>query len=182
MRAVDRVRDVGLVVLDLEPGAGEQIARAPRERDVDHRVLTSVSDQYAQVLTAVRLRPPALDARHEARACEDPGRRQAIGAEPERVAHHGPHREAAEDRLLGSEPGAAPQLLMRLGEGDVRGGEGVGVRVANPGREVPVVARPARHTERRPRRDDVQPPLGIERIADREQVVLVGPPPVVQKQ
>ena len=48
---------------------------------------------------------PALDLGHEAGEGEDAGRRRAVRAEAERVAHHRAHREAAEHGLLRRQPG-----------------------------------------------------------------------------
>ena len=110
---------------------------------------------------------PAVDDRDEAREREDPGRRRAVGAQAERVAHHRAHREAAEHRPLRRDAGALPQLVVEGGELRVGGVEGVGVGIADARHDVPVVAGPARQRQRRARRDDVQPPLRVEHVAER---------------
>jgi hypothetical protein len=43
-----------------------------------------------------------------------------------------------------------------------------------------VVSGPARKLQRRARRDDVQPALGIDGVAEGEQVVLIGSPAMVE--
>ena len=58
--------------------------------------------------------------------------------------------------------------------------ERLGIGEADPRHDVPVEPGPARQLERRARRDDVQAALGIERIGEREQVVLVGAAAVVE--
>ena len=104
----------------------------------------------------------------------------AGGAEPERVAHHRAHREAAEHGPLRTEPRALPQLVVEAGELVVRGVEGVVVRVADSRHHVPVVAGPARDLQRRARGDDVQPALGVEHLGQPEQVGLVGAAAMVE--
>ncbi len=54
--------------------------------------------------------------------------------------------------------------------------------IADPRHDVPVVARPAAQRQRRARRDHVQPPLRVQRVAEPEQVVLVGATAVVEDQ
>ena len=112
-------------------------------------------------VSRAQVRLPALDGGDEAREGEDPGGRRAVGTEPERVAHHRAHREAAEHGALGRDAGALPQRVVERAELAVRGVERVGVRVADARHDVPVVARPAGELERRARRDDVQAPLGV---------------------
>ena len=102
------------------------------------------------------------------------------GAQAERVAHHGAHREAAEHRALGRDAGALPELVVERGERVVGGAERLGVGVADARHDVPVVAGPARELQRRARGGHVQPPLRVEHVAEPEQVVLVGAAPVVQ--
>ncbi len=60
--------------------------------------------------------------------------------------------------------------------------ERVVVGIADARHHVPVIARPAGQLQRPARRHDVQPSLGIEHVAEREQVVLVGAAAVVQDQ
>ena len=62
----------------------------------------------------------------------------------------------------------------------VRALERVGIRVADPRHDIPVVPRPARKLERRSGRDDVEPALRIEHVGEREQIVLVGAAPVME--
>ena len=69
---------------------------------------------------------------------------------------------------------------MELGEGGAGGVEGVVVGIADPRHQVPVVAGRARQRQRRPRRDHPQPPLGVERVGQPQQVALVGAAPVVE--
>ncbi len=61
---------------------------------------------------------------------------------------------------------------MELGEQPVRGREGPGVRIADAGNDIPVVAGAA-EAQRRARRDDMQPAVGVELVGEREQVALV---------
>ena len=125
---------------------------------------------------------PAVDDRDEAREREDPRRRGAVGAEPERVGHHRAHREAAEHGPPGRDPGALPQLVVEARERRVGGVERVVVGVADARHDVPVVAGPAGQRQRRARRRDVQAPLRVEHVGEREQVVLVGAAAVVEDQ
>ena len=71
---------------------------------------------YARVLRPVEVRVPTRDGGDEARERQDPGRGRAVRVETERVAHHRPHREAAEDRALGPEPVGRPQLVVEGGQ------------------------------------------------------------------
>ncbi len=68
----------------------------------------------------------------------------------------------------------------KRGELAVGGVEGVVVGVADARHDVPVVAGPARELQRRPRGDDVQPPLRVEHVGEAEQVVLVRAAAVVE--
>ena len=68
----------------------------------------------------------------------------------------------------------------KAGELAVGGMERVGVGKADARHEVPVVAGPTGHRQRRARGGDVQAPLRIKRVGERQQVVLVGAAPVVQ--
>ena len=91
-----------------------------------------------------QVRLPALHGRDEAAEREDAGRRGAVGAEAERVAHHRAHREAAQHRALGADARALPELVVERGELAIGGPEGVGVGIAHARDDVPVVAGPAR--------------------------------------
>src|SRR5438045_3705951 len=83
----------------------------PPESDCADRVAAAAGDERARRAGAAReVGLPALDDRDEAREREDARGRRAVRAETERVAHHRAHREAAEHRLLGREPGALPQF------------------------------------------------------------------------
>ena len=62
----------------------------------------------------------------------------------------------------------------------VGGAERVGSGIADARHDVPVLARPAGDVQRPARRDDVQPPLGVEHVGEAEQVVLVGAAAVVE--
>ena len=68
---------------------------------------------------------------------------------------------------------------MEGGELPVGGVEGLGVRVADAGDDVPVVARAAQ-PQRRPWSDDVKAADGVEVVSEREQVALVGAAAVVE--
>ena len=177
---IDVVRGVGLVVLHGQPARLEQLARAAGEADLHDRVAAAVGDERAHALPALEIGLPAVDDGDEAREGEDPGGRRAVGPEAERVAHHRAHREAAQHGLPRAEAGARPQLVVQGGELGVGGVEGVGVGIADAWHDVPVVARPARQRQWRPRRHHVQPLLRVEHVAERQQVVLVGAAAVVQ--
>jgi hypothetical protein len=69
---------------------------------------------------------------------------------------------------------------MDLGEGAIGGGETLGVRIADAGHGIPVVARRARERERRADRDDVEPALVIELIGQGKEVALGGPATVME--
>ena len=69
---------------------------------------------------------------------------------------------------------------VEAGEVVVRGPEGLGIRVTDPGHEIPVVARAAGKGQRRARRDDVQAPLRVEHVREWEQVELVGAAAMVE--
>ena len=103
-----------------------------------------------------------------------------VGAEPERVAHHRAHREAAEDRLLRGQSGALPEGIVEVRERRVGGSESVRIRISDPRHRVPVTTGPARHGERASGGDHVEPAGGVERVGEPDQVVLVGAPAVVQ--
>src|SRR5206468_171027 len=70
-------------------------------------------------------------------------------------------------------------LVVESGEQPVGGVERLGVRVADAGNDVPVVARAAQR-QRRAGSNDVQPPAWVEVIGEREQVALVGAAAVVE--
>ena len=100
--------------------------------------------------------------------------------QPHRVAHHRAHREAAEHGAGGLDAGLGPEPVVQLGERLAGGVEGVVVGIADARDQVPVVAGRARQPKRRPRRDHLQPPIGVERVGEAEQVALVGPAAVME--
>src|SRR3954454_14005495 len=171
---------VGFGVLDAKAGGPEQLVRATAEPDLHDRVAATVGDERAPARPPVEVGLPAVDDRDEAGEGEDPGGRRPGGAEPERVAHHGAHGEAAEDGPLRPEPGPRPQRVVEGGERGVGGMEGVGVGVADARHDVPVMPGPAGQRQGRARGHDVQAPPGVEHVAERQQVVLVRPAAVVQ--
>ena len=57
-----------------------------------------------------------------------------------------------------------------------------GSGIADPRDEVPVKTGRTRQLQRRANADGVQPALGVERVGEREQVVLVGAAAVVEDQ
>jgi hypothetical protein len=69
---------------------------------------------------------------------------------------------------------------VKRGQLSVRGLEGIRVRVADPRDDVPVVSRPAGQLKGRAWSDNVQPALGIKRIGEPEEVVLVGAASMVE--
>ena len=111
-----------------------------------------------------------------------PAGHRALGREAQRVAHHRPHRKAAEDRALGADAGSLPELVVEAGQAVEGRVEGVVVGVAHPRNHVPVVARPTRQGQRPARRGHVQAAAGVEHVGQPEQVVLVGAAPVVEHQ
>ena len=179
MPRVDLVCDVGLVVRDVEPARPEQISRTPGEADIHDRIGASVRHEHARVASR-ECRLPARDDRYESREREDPCRRAPVLSEPERIAHDRAHRESAQHRARGCNARASPELVVEGRELVVRAVERLGIGVADPRHDVPVESGPAWELERRPGSDDVKPVLGIEHVGEREQVVLVGAPAVVQ--
>jgi hypothetical protein len=139
-----------------------------------------VGDERAEFGAVIEAGAPTFDGWDEARHRKDPGRRRTIGSERERVAHHRPHREAAEHGALRPEAGALPQLVVELGEQGVGGVEGLGLGKADARYDVPVAARPSRQLQGPSRRDDVQPPPRVEHVGEGQQVVLIGAAAVVQ--
>ena len=99
---------VGLAIGDLEPPASSR-SRARGEADLDDRVAAPVGDEGARPLAVGERRLPALDRRHEAAEGEDAGDGGSVGAERHRVAHHRPHREAAEHGPLRARPRSPPR-------------------------------------------------------------------------
>ncbi len=179
---IDRVRDVGLVVLDVEAAGDEQLACAASEVDVHDRVVAAVRDEDAQVRTAREVGLPPGNRRNEAGEREDPGRRRPVGSQAERVAHDRPHREPAENGPFRRRTGSLPLLLVERGQLPVGSVEGLRIGVADAGHDVPVMARPAGQRQRCARRDDVEPLLRVEDVCEREEISFVGAPSVMEHQ
>ena len=97
-----------------------------------------------------------------------------------RVAHHRAHREPAENRALGGQARALPQLVVEGGQLGVRGVERARIRIADSRHEVPMGAGRSRQRQRCARRRYVERPSRVERVGEREQVMLVGTAAVVQ--
>ena len=181
VRGVDVVRRARLVVADVD-AAGARATHAPTRANSTSMIGSA--------------RPCAMNARRPCRSAsegcqpstvgtkpekdEQPRRRRPLARQPERVAHHRAHRESAEHGPLRPDARPLPELVVEGGELPVRGPERVRVGVADARHDVPVVARPAGQREGAARRHDVQPPRRIEHVGEPEQVVLVGPAPVVQ--
>ena len=142
--------------------------------------LAPVRDEDLQLRPAGEVALPALHDGDEPGEGKDPRRRRPVGAEPERVAHHRPHREAAEHGALGADARALEQLVVEGRQLPVRGVERLRIRIADPRHDVPVVAGRARQRQRRTRRGDVQAPFAVERVGERQQVELVGAAPVME--
>jgi hypothetical protein len=171
---------VGLVVLHREAGRGQKLDGAPGEGDLDDRVLAAMGDEHRQLGTRGEVRLPSRHGGDEAREGQDPRRRRALAVQAKGVAHDRPHREPAEDGVLGPDPSALPCGFMELGQRGARGVERIGIRIADARHGVPVVTGPPADGQRGPRGDDVQALLGIEHIGEPEEVVLVRSAPVVQ--
>src|ERR1700759_1289602 len=154
--------------------------RRAAKSDVDPGVFRSVADERAQHRPIVERWLPAFDCRDEAREGEHTGGRRSITAERERVAHPAPHREATEHGALWPDPRLLPQLIVELCEQCIGGGERLRIGVADAWDDVRVVATPARQRQRCARRDDVKAPPWVERVGERQQVVLVRTATVVQ--
>ena len=121
----------------------------------------------------------ALDRWDEPREREDAGRRWPARRQAERERHHGALREPADHRalerhadLLGEPIDERGGLLEALSE---RGR----VRKADALDEIPVRAA-RRQRERATREDADEPPLGVERVEQRLQIVLVAAASVEQ--
>ena len=71
---------------------------------------------------------------------------------------------------------------MERGQRLERGTEAVGVGIADARHPIPVIARRARQRQRGAGRHQVQPPLGVKRVAEPEHVSLVGSAAVVEHQ
>ena len=115
----------------------------------------------------------ALDLRDEAAEGDQPGGPRAVGAEPERVRHHRALGEAAQDRALGRDAVLGEQVVEPAADQRVGRVERLRVGEADLPDHVPVP--PAGRQRERPACGHAeQPPLGVELVEQREQVVLVG--------
>ena len=136
-----------------------------RELDRDHRVVRPVADRDRRERAGV-VELPAVDDGDEARERDDRRRARAAAPEADREAHHRALREAAEHD---------PLVRQRVDEPG-RGGEALGerrrVREADARHRVPVRAA-GRQRQRPARAVAVEPPLRVERVEQRQQVVLV---------
>jgi len=161
------VRERVLAIEHVRARLLEQRARLTAELDRDHRIEGAVSDRDGRQ-RRVEVELEAFDGRHEAVEGDDPRGPRAAASESERVAHHGTLREAAEDRpLVGQVEPVEPRR-----DALVRRQEGIRVRKPNLADRVPVCAA-RRKNERPARRDPEQAPLGIERVEQWDEVVLV---------
>ncbi len=151
--------------------AASSRSRARRANSTrDHRVERPMADRDRRE-RAGDVELPALDLRDEPRQRDDRRRPRAAGAEAESERHHRALREAAEDDALVRQP------VEPLGGGAVRPREGRRIGVADARHDVPVRAA-RRQRERAARAVAVQAALRIERVEEREEVVLVGAAPV----
>ncbi len=176
---VDRVRHPRLAVDDRQPSRGQPRPPVARELDRDHGVQRAVPDRdrNAEVLGEVELE--ALDGRDEAAQRDQRGRRRAAAAEPERVAHHGALREAAEHGARRGHPRGLCKRVEPRRHQRQRLEEGLRIGVADPRDHVPVRAA-RRQAQRPPRRHGDQSPLRVEHVGQRLQVVLVRRAPMQQ--
>ena len=169
---IDVVAGVALAVGDVDPGAGQPLVRRAREVDGDHRVAAAVGDVDRQP-GAIEVGLPAVDGRDEPAQRDDPGRRWATIAEPERVRHDRALGEAADDGALPRHAGGLVDALQEAVEQRVGLRERLRVGEAHARHDVPVAA--ARRQEQRPAgRHADEPALGIEHVEERGEVVLVG--------
>ena len=115
----------------------------------------------------------ALDLRDEAAERDQAGGPWAVGAQPEGVGHHGALREPAQDQALGLDAVLAEQLVQPPSHQAVRRLERI--RVGEPDLADHVPVPPAGREGERPAHGHAeQPPLGVQRVDQRKQVVLVG--------
>src|SRR5436305_4198377 len=182
MRRVDLVAQLRLAVGEVEPTGFDQLAGAVGELDPDHRVVAAVADEDAGAGAIGEARLPALDRRHEAAEGEDPRRRRPLGVQPRRVAHHRPHREAAEHGPLRRDPSLLPEPVVEIGQGGAGGLEALRIGMADPRHQIPVVAGRSGKLQRRPRRHHLKSLLRIEEVGEADQVALVGAAAVVEDQ
>ena len=139
-----------------------------------------MSVQYRQGRSAVEVRLPAVDRRHEAAEGEDRPRRGAPLPSPTAYDITAPIekppitvRDPA-DLPLGEQP------VEKVGQRRVAAGEGDGIRVADPRHEVPVAPAGRDVGERGARGYPEQAALGVELVEQPVQVVLIGTAAVVE--
>ena len=180
MRRVDLVADGRLVVVDREAAGLDQLAGAAGETDLHDRVALAVGDEGPGPGRSSKLRLPALDRRDEAAEGEDARRPPADRRRaPSRSSSPCPSRSrrAPSPRARSRSAPRARRGARRAPRGRRERCRGRGSRPAAPGTSG---SRRARQRQRRPRRDDVQPPLGVEHVGEAEQVALVGAAAVME--
>ena len=123
---------------------------------------------------------PSTSGKKPLRA-ENPRRPGPIRAEPEGVAHHRALREPAEHGSLRRDSGLGHQAVEELRREPVGRQEAFGRRIAELGELVPVRAS-RRQRERPARRHADEASLRVERVEQREEVVLVGAASVEEDQ
>src|SRR5438105_3178860 len=165
---VDRVRQRRLAIAHLRAGSFEQLLRAAAELDGDHVVERPVADRDRRQ-RRLEVELEALDDGDEAGEGDDRRRPRSILAEPERVAHHGALREAAEDRVLRRDPGLSRERVEPAG-GAVEGRvERLRVGRRDAAERVPMRAA-RRERERAAQRHPDQAPLRVEEVEQRVEV------------
>src|ERR1700722_16276679 len=120
VRRVDLMSHVGLVIGDVEPAPLEQVARAAGELDIDDRVVATVCDENREARAACQIRRPPFNRGDEPGEREDAGRNGPFGVQAERVAHHRPHREAAQHRPRVGDSRPLPELVVKRGQAPTR--------------------------------------------------------------
>ncbi len=139
----------------------------------DDRVEGAVRDRDRVPLETAEVELEALHLGHEPGERHDRRRPRPAPPEPERPAHHGALREAAEDDLLEWHG----KRVEERGRGFERREERLGIGRRDAAEPVPVRAA-RRQRERSARRDPEQPSFGVERVEKGVEVVLVGAPAV----
>ena len=167
---VDRVRDRRLAVEHVRAGLLEDRPRAAAELHRDHRVERAVADRDGRERRS-QVGLEALDDGDEPGERDDPRGPRPARPESERVRHHRALREAAEHRSLRRDPGLGGQVVEPARCEIERRPERRGVGEADLADDVPVRAA-GRQRERPARRDSDQPPLGVEHVEQRVEVVL----------
>ena len=168
---VDRVRHGRLAVGHVGAGFNQPIPRLAAELDADHRVVDAMADRHRQAGHVAKLE--SLHLGDEAAEGDQPGEPRATGTEAQRVGHRGALREAAEDGALRRDAVLGEQAVEPAAGERIGRVEGLGVGGADLPDHVPV--RAARRQRQGPaRRRAEQPPVRIELVEQREQVVLVG--------